>query len=146
MTSENRAPAGGTIGINGEQYSGGQFLPSSESTVKGAQTRKGKKSTGKREIAPYIWEVQPFENAYSLFWLLSRYFSDNRQQCKYEKGVGLVGFQFTEIYNNFEIETAYQHGTIERRQRTEEEIEKFRNELIAFRDEYNSGVRWIESK
>ena len=30
MTTSNRAPKGGTTGINGEQYSGGCFLPTTK--------------------------------------------------------------------------------------------------------------------
>lgn len=52
--TQKRAPKGGQIAINGEFYEGGKFLPS---TQKG----KGKpyKKTGKREIEPYKWEMQP---------------------------------------------------------------------------------------
>lgn len=54
MTTQKRAPKGGTVAINGEFYEGGKFLPS---TQKG----KGKphKKTGKQQIAPYQWEVPP---------------------------------------------------------------------------------------
>jgi len=45
-----RAQIGGEVGVNGEFYEGGKFLPSTE---KG----KGKtvKLQGKVEIAPYVW-------------------------------------------------------------------------------------------
>jgi len=58
MTAE-RAPKGGTTGLNGESYEGGQFLPSSARTVKGEQKSQSRKATRKQEISPYVWEVAP---------------------------------------------------------------------------------------
>ena len=56
-----RAKKGGETGLNGEWYDGGQFLPSSESTVKGEHGRPSSETriTGKQEIAPYKWVVDP---------------------------------------------------------------------------------------
>ena len=55
-----RAKSGGQTGINGEWYNGGEFLPSSENTVKGEMKKvQLKKGSGKREIAPFVWEVAP---------------------------------------------------------------------------------------
>jgi len=55
-----RAKSGGQIGANGEWYNGGEFLPSSEKTVKGEMKKSpAKKGTGKRQIAPFVWEVAP---------------------------------------------------------------------------------------
>jgi hypothetical protein len=53
----NRAKAGGEIGVNGERYEGGQFLPSTTLPKQAPTSRKA--GTGKREIAPYVWEVAP---------------------------------------------------------------------------------------
>ena len=53
----NRARAGGEIGVNGEHYEGGQFLPSTTLPKQAPTSRKA--GTGKREIAPYVWEVAP---------------------------------------------------------------------------------------
>lgn len=55
-----QARKGGQYGKNGEWYEGGQFLPSSETTVKGEFARaKAEKQAKprKQEIAPYKWEV-----------------------------------------------------------------------------------------
>ena len=63
----NRAKAGGEIGVNGERYEGGQFLPSTTLPKQAPTSRKA--GTGKREIAPYVWEVAPegMQSIYSRF-------------------------------------------------------------------------------
>jgi hypothetical protein len=63
--------------MNGEHYDGGQFLPSttlSKQTPTSrlpvrVRTQTGKAGTGKREIAPYVWEVAPegMQSIYSRF-------------------------------------------------------------------------------
>ena len=66
-TGTNRAKAGGEIGVNGERYEGGQFLPSTTLPKQAPTSRKA--GTGKREIAPYVWEVAPegMQSIYSRF-------------------------------------------------------------------------------
>ena len=62
LETTDRAQTGGEIGVNGESYKGGQFLPSSPYTRKGQHgTRKGngQRKARKIEIAPYTWEVAP---------------------------------------------------------------------------------------
>ena len=54
-----RAKAGGQTGVNGEWYNGGEFLPGSAQTVKGETKRTTKAGSGKRQIAPFIWEIPP---------------------------------------------------------------------------------------
>ena len=54
MSATNRAKKGGQVGVNGEFYEGGTFLPSTE-RPKGKSVKK----TGKQEIEPYKWEVAP---------------------------------------------------------------------------------------
>jgi hypothetical protein len=54
MIATNRAKKGGQVGINGEFYEGGTFLPSTE-----RPKSKPAKTTGKQEIEPYKWEVAP---------------------------------------------------------------------------------------
>ena len=66
MDNRTRAKAGGEIGVNGEFYKGGQFLPSSEMTIKGAQKIIIRKGT-KKEIAPYVWEKCPGDNMLSIW-------------------------------------------------------------------------------
>ncbi len=62
--THTRAKAGGETGINGEFYQGGQYLPSSPTTEKGAfKTSKRPKGTGKREVEPYVWEIPPTDTA-----------------------------------------------------------------------------------
>jgi hypothetical protein len=54
MIATNRAKKGGQVGVNGEFYEGGTFLPSTE-RPKGKPVKK----TGKQEIEPYKWELAP---------------------------------------------------------------------------------------
>lgn len=60
MTVATRAEKGGQHGVNGAFYEGGQFLPSSPTTVKGEFSRTKATQQAKprkQEIAPYKWEV-----------------------------------------------------------------------------------------
>lgn len=85
-----QAKAGGEIGKNGEFYKGGQFLPSSENTIKGAQ--KTQPPTGKQLIAPYVWEVAPEDGLLAIYARIEHSSRiTNRSECEYVKGEGLVG-------------------------------------------------------
>lgn len=71
-----RAKKGGQVGINGERYEGGQFLPSSPETVKGAQGNGRKKATPKprkQEVAPYKWDFPPSAQARSIYSLITNF-------------------------------------------------------------------------
>jgi hypothetical protein len=60
--TNGKARAGGQYGRNGEFYQGGQFLPSSERTIKGefGNSSKTKKARVRRvEIAPREWAEAP---------------------------------------------------------------------------------------
>lgn len=53
-----QAKTGGEYGLNGEWYKGGQFLPSSETTIKGMQNQASiTAKPRKQEVAPYLWVV-----------------------------------------------------------------------------------------
>ena len=69
--AQQRAKVGGEVGTNGEWYNGGEFLPSTQ-LPKMTKTAK-RKSSGKRQIAPYKWEVAPAEmdNPIALYSLLA---------------------------------------------------------------------------
>ena len=55
--NQTRAKKGGQIGKNGEFYSGGTFLPTTQlSKMARPAVSKG---TGKQEIEPFKWEVAP---------------------------------------------------------------------------------------
>ena len=60
-----RAAVGGEFGANGEWYEGGKFI----NTVPENSKRSGsaKRGQGKREIAPYVWEIAPEPNMRSLY-------------------------------------------------------------------------------
>ena len=65
MANQTRPQAkkGGEVGTNGEFYRGGLFLPSTEKPKRHGSV----KFQGKKEIAPYVWEVPPAEGFVSLF-------------------------------------------------------------------------------
>ena len=53
-TTQNRAPIGGVIGVNGSFYEGGKFIPSTDRAKrKGSRPRKASKV----ETAPYEWQL-----------------------------------------------------------------------------------------
>lgn len=49
------AATGGQVGVNGSFYLGGQFLPNSEMTVKGAKQVQKRTAPRKVEVEPYKW-------------------------------------------------------------------------------------------
>jgi hypothetical protein len=70
-----RAKQGGEIGINGENYQGGQFLPSSPFTIKGemgnADAKKAKAyMIRKQEVARRQWETPPAADMVAIYPLL----------------------------------------------------------------------------
>ena len=74
MSDKTRAKAGGEVGVNGQFYAGGQFLPGSELTVPGAWRKSGGSRPAKArkfEIDLYVWEVAPSEAHRSIFGLIS---------------------------------------------------------------------------
>lgn len=115
---KTRAQAGGEIGINGEKYGGGQFLPSSPSTIKGINRNSTRKSnrTGKQEVAPYKWEVAPANNQRSIFTMIVGIFG------KIDRNTGTLEFTASE-------------KTLQYFNRTEKEI----TELI---NRFNNGEKW----
>jgi hypothetical protein len=89
--SEGRAKKGGEIGLNGEHYKGGQFLPSSEKTVKGLI--RIPKGSGKKEIAPYVYAYAPADDMLSIYDRIGHACRDNRKECQYVKGEGFIGLR-----------------------------------------------------
>ena len=112
---KTRAKKGGELGMNGEYYKGGQFLPS---TILPKMTLKKKsKGSGKQEIAPYKWEVAPNENLRSIYKLIETFI---RIDGKTKKMIIRVSQQTIDYYD---IDV---------------------NKLQELVDLYNSGERWIE--
>lgn len=66
-----RAKQGGEYGANGEFYKGGQFLNTVAENPKKEGSKPKRKKTGKREVAPYTWEVQPTPEARSIYTMLA---------------------------------------------------------------------------
>jgi len=69
MNEMNQAPKGGQIGMNGERYEGGQFLPNTRmgKLTKAEQRALAKAATRTHEIAPYTWEVAPAAGLKSIY-------------------------------------------------------------------------------
>lgn len=112
-----RAKAGGEIGINGEQYDGGQFLPSSPMTVKGQfKTSKKAKTARKQEIAPYKWEVAPADNLKSIYTYI---------------------ILFAAMNDSGKLQSFGNLEAMEHYGRTEKEI-------IELSNKWNAGERWME--
>jgi len=126
--SAGHARKGGEVGINRDFYKGGQYLPSSENTVKGMQN--GPKKGTKKQIAPYTWGVQPEDNLLSIYDRIEHSVIDNRKECQYVKGQGFTGIQ-VEVLESLCCDY---EGV-------------FHPEWYAFRVElarrFNSGERWF---
>ncbi len=66
---QKRAPIGGTTAINGEFYSGGEFLPT---TTMPSQSKAEKKAaTRKQNVEGYKWEVAPAAGMIAIYPQLS---------------------------------------------------------------------------
>lgn len=61
----NRAPKGGTTGMNGLQYAGGTFLPNT--TLGKMAARSSNASTRKQQVAPYTWKVAPEGKTHTIY-------------------------------------------------------------------------------
>lgn len=137
--SNGQAKAGGEIGVNGEFYDGGQFLPSSPSTVKGSQRAtisKGKKF----EVAPYVWEPAPADDMLSIYDRINRGCTDNRRECSFVKGQGFTGFKFTGIFRTkiggkYDVKT----DTWEELPVPQDRVEFLENMI----ERFNNGERWF---
>lgn len=69
-TTMARATKGGEIGINGDVYEGGQFLPNT-TLPKGFNKRDMRAATRKQNIAPCVWGVAPSPELRAIFAYLA---------------------------------------------------------------------------
>lgn len=152
MTNKNskrtRAQSGGEYGVNGSFYQGGQFLPSSEKTVKGAQKSDKRKRSGgrlrKREIAPYLWAVQPYEGAVPLWQGLQTLTQFKRGTTSYSKETGKIGVLEALTFEQFvEISDAMQwYSDVEDRDEWLAMVAEHRAEVEQLAARWNAGERW----
>lgn len=92
--SNGRAIKGGQVGLNGERYEGGQFLPSTTQPKQARPTREI--AAGKKQaVAPYVWQATPQANLIAIYGRVESCVTDNRRDCQYVKGTGFVGLQLT---------------------------------------------------
>ena len=141
--SDGQAKKGGQVGKNGEWYEGGQFLPSSENTIKGAQSKATVKKGTKQQVAPYTWEPAPYDDAMSIFDRIDHFCSNNQRECKYEKGKGFIGFKLvapfptrpSTLYKDYD----YDRGCFKEIPHSQEHLD-YISGLI---EKYNSGQKWF---
>lgn len=131
--ARSQAKAGGQTGINGEWYEGGQFLPGSEDTIKGAIKIK---AGTKAQIAPYMWGTAPEPNMLSIYDRLQHYCTDNRKECKYEKGKGFVGLKLTPSKVLVSMSSEGPQGW-------DDEYQRRYEWATALAEKFNSGERWF---
>lgn len=84
-----RAPRGGTVGVNGEFYGGGTFLPSTQSP-KRSPAKRGV-ATRKEEVAPYVWEVAPREGLRPIYSAIAGGFVNLETGVQNERAVTSYG-------------------------------------------------------
>ena len=114
MTS-NRAPKGGTVGMNGEHYEGGQFLPSTTLEKTGRRNVATTKKARKVEISRREW-VEEREGFRSIFQTY---------------GGIVLAFSWTDGFCTVcasDVTLNYYHIS--------------REDVQALADRYNAGERW----
>lgn len=114
IAKQKRAAKGGEYGANGEWYEGGKFINTVEEN--GKQKKKWKKPTGRRQVAPYVWEMQPESDMMPLYGMLAGFEKLNHQTGKFEFNENLRG----------------EYATVD--------FIKTRMERIA---RYNAGEKWL---
>lgn len=142
MNEYGQAQKGGELGVNGEWYEGGQFMPTSETTVKGAikaTIRKG----AKKEIAPYVWEAAPADDMLSIYDRINHACADNRRECQFVKGQGFVGFKFTDVFkthhSNDPKDFDYRTGGFKEIPHKQDWIDF----ISGLTERFNNGERWF---
>ena len=63
----------GEIGANGKAYVKGQFI--AEQAENNTARSNSKKSTGKQQIEPYVWEVAPDQDMKPIFSFICNYYN-----------------------------------------------------------------------
>jgi len=137
----NQAKKGGEEGQNGEWYDGGQFLPSSENTVKGAQKSTIRKGT-KKEVAPYTWQPAPADDMLSIYDRINYHCEDNRRECQYVKGQGLVGFRFVSVFTTHASNEITDFDIPTQRFKEVPYAQDWIDFITGLMNRYNAGERW----
>lgn len=128
-----RANKGGEVGLNGERYEGGQFLPSSENTVKGALKATIRKGT-KSEVAPYTWQASPADDMLSIYDRISYLCTDNRRECEYKQGFN--GLKLTVNKQSVNL-------TSDGIQPWSDFFENLYQWAVSLAEKFNNGERWF---
>lgn len=116
--NENRAKAGGQVGMNGEFYAGGTFLPNTQLPKMTPQQKVAKKYLeSKQEVEMNKWEYPPSEDVNSIYKRLSGGVPYNRENNKFI--IGKMSQKTIDYMGGYD----------------------YLNKLVTA---YNSGQRWIE--
>jgi hypothetical protein len=115
MTMQKRATVGGEIGMNGEFYAGGEFLPN---TQLASQHKDRVKAVAERkqEFEPYKWSIAPSAGMKSIYAQLA----------------GSYG-KFNRSTGTFEVFAPYVSNL-------STELQARATDLV---NRYNAGERWI---
>jgi len=129
-----QAPAGGMVGLNGDFYKGGQFLPRSENTVKGQQAKI--KASGKKEIGPYQWSVAPADDLLPIYDRIKHVIWELRKDTQYIKGQGFINLQVEpdSLLKNGKKLSSYGEFDLD---------QAGINFLTGLIDAFNAGERWF---
>jgi len=113
MTNQRRAKAGGEIGANGEHYKGGAFIANTDAPK--GKTRKHTK-TGKREVAPYTWEMQPTADHRAIFSMIAgaegMYHHDTGKMSVYLDDTKKNVREIIETFNNGQKWCKFENGKL----------------------------------
>ena len=134
----SRAVAGGQIGINGFEYKGGQFLPSTELPPGTFRDENGnlRRGTTSEEIEPFKRETAPSPTSRSIYSLINAYTSLRDGRLGINQGAGGRGIRDA-AGNAVTPETKVRPGI----RGLASDVEFALQELV---DLYNAGARWIE--
>jgi len=134
----SRAVAGGQIGINGFEYKGGQFLPSTELPPGTFRDENGnlRRGTTSEEIEPFKRETAPSPTSRSIYSLINAYTSLRDGRLGINQGAGGRGIRDA-AGNAVTPETKVRPGI----RGLASDVEFTLQELV---DLYNAGARWIE--
>ena len=110
--AQKRAKVGGEVGMNGEFYSGGEFLPNTE--LRSQHKEKSKAGSKKQQIEPYVWVVPPADHLRSIYGYIAGIFGNvdrntgklrincSDQTINYYKADRVVVEELVAQYNNGE--------------------------------------------
>lgn len=113
-----RAPSGGMVGMNGEFYKGGAFLPRTTLPKGGSVSRSS--GTGRKLIEPGVWDIPPSADAKSILSSYGEFIhvSDGKAAITERPDLAIAAY-------------------------VDDDVAEGRAFLRAAVDAYNKGMRWF---